>query len=271
MKEWMTIDDLGEYLQIPQGRIRDLMRRNKIPFNDKLGSPRFFKSDIDSWMKTPDNADLKRANQSELLFVPYRGKSISEYTLNAIRRFRDEDAWNKVPAFIKKTVIELNVSDRSYIKPKAHDPEAVSYNDYFRIGFQLGLFDRTREEAETRYHPTEFSRRIGTQDSLEKSKEVILDSILQIVKDCKEATPHERSAVFLLWYVLKIKEAGPEPQVSHFRKAGDSIGNSTARLEFASSLCNFLFNKDSAKESGFLNEWEKYKKREFIGLAAAQK
>ncbi|MBW1897042.1 MAG: helix-turn-helix domain-containing protein [Deltaproteobacteria bacterium] len=273
MKEWMTIYDLSEYVQISQGKVRDLMRQNKIPFYDKLGSPRFFKSEIDAWMKTPDDADLKPSNQSELCSITYRGKPISEYTLNvnAIRRFRDEDAWNKVPAFTKKTIIALNASGRSYIKSNALDPQAVNYNDYFKISFQLGLFDRRREEAETRYYPTESSRRISIQDSLENSKEVLLDSILQIVKDHKEATPHERPAVFLLWYVLKIRAAGLEPQEFYFRKEGESMGTSTIRLEFAMSLCNFLFNKDLAKESRFLNKWEKFKGRQFIGLATVRK
>jgi excisionase family DNA binding protein len=271
MKEWMTIDDLSEYLQISQGKARDLMRQNEIPFYEKLGPPRFFKSEIDDWMKTPDNVDQKLYNQSELLSVRYRGKWISKYTLKAIRRFKDEDAWNKVPAFIKKTMIELNVSNRSYITPKASDPSAVSYNDYFRIGFQLGLFERRREGDETRYYPTECSSRIGVQGSLENSKEVILDCILRIVSDRKEAIPLERPAILLLWYVLKIKETGMDLRESLFRKTGESIGTSTYRLEFARSLCNFLLNGDSAKESRFLSEWEQRKEGKFIGLATVRK
>jgi len=271
MKEWMTIDDLSEYLQVSQGKVRNLMRQNKMPFYEKLGPPRFFKAEIDDWMKTPDNVDQKSYNQAELLSITYRGKWISEHTLRAIQRFRDEDAWNKVPAFIKKTMIELNVSNRSYIKPQAPDPPAVSYNDYFRIGFQLGLFDRRRENAETRYYPTDFSTRIGIQGSLENSKEVILDSILHIVSGRKEAIPQERPAILLLWYVLKIKEAGMEPREALFRKTEESIGTSTCRLEFARSLCNFLLNKDSAKESRFLSEWEQHTEGQFIGLATVRK
>jgi excisionase family DNA binding protein len=271
MKEWMTIDDLSKYLQISQGKVHNLLSQNKIPFHDKLGSPRFFKSEIDDWMKTPDDTNLTLSNLSELRSITYSGKSISEYALKPIGRFRDEEAWNRVPAFTKKTIIEFNLSGRSYVKPKDLDPQAVSYNDYFRIGFQLGLFDRRREEAETRYYPTEFSQRIGHQDSLNNSKEVIVDSILQIVKDRMEATPHERSAVFLLWYFLKIKEAGLEPQESHFRKTGEFVGKATIRLGFATNLCNFLFNKDSVEETSFLNKWERYRERQFVALATVRK
>jgi hypothetical protein len=266
VQERLAVNDLGNYQQVLKG-----VRQNKIPFYDKFESPRLFKSGIDDWKKTPNDADLKWSNQSEFLSVRYRDKLMSEYTLNAIRRFMDVDAWNRVPAFAKKIMIELNVSGRPYIRPKVLDSQTFRYNDYFTIGFQLGLFDRKREEGETRYYPTEFSRQIGIRDSLNDSKEVIVDSILQIVKGRKETNPHERSIVLLLWYVLKIKEAGLEPQHSHFQKAGESAGNSIVRLEFARSLCSFLFNEDSAKESRFLNKWERYKERQFIALATVRK
>ena len=81
MKTWLTIQDLSEYLQIPETKIRHLVKQGAIPFSDKLGSPRFFKPEIDEWMQSPVDLSQELSNREKAF--QYRGKPIKEYTLAA--------------------------------------------------------------------------------------------------------------------------------------------------------------------------------------------
>ena len=55
MKEWMTIKDLSDYLQMSESMIRSFIRQKRIPFYDNHGLLRFHRIEIDEWMKTPES------------------------------------------------------------------------------------------------------------------------------------------------------------------------------------------------------------------------
>lgn len=257
MREWMTIDDLSDYLQIPQTKIRLFIKQNTIPFHDKLGSPRFFRPDIDEWMKAPIIMD-QPGKEREAAFI-YRDKPIKEYVLTATKILIGETSWNRLPDFIKGAVNKCQDIDRSFLYRKEFDPLINNFNDYLRVSCQLGLIDnRPGIKREKHYYPTEFSEKIYLIEDIEDIKITILESILNIVKHKMETIPQERHAVLLLWYLLKIKEKGLKPDESQFNKGGEDNFFPTIRLNFTVSLCDFLFNKDRTKEKTFLTRWDKY-------------
>jgi hypothetical protein len=244
-------------LQIPQTKIRLLIKQNKVPFHDKLGSPRFFRPDIDDWMKTPMSMDHQR-KEGELTFI-YRDKPIKEYVLTATKILIGETAWNRLPGFIKSAVNKCQEINRSFLYRKEFDPFIKNFNDYLRVSCQLGLIDnRPGLKREKHYYPTDFSEQICLVENIEDIKIIILDSILYIVKSNMEVIPQERHAVLLLWYLLKIKEKGLKPDEFHFNKGGEDNFFPTIRLNFTISLCNFLFEKDRSKEMTFLEKWDKH-------------
>ncbi len=257
MREWMTIDDLNDYLQIPQTRIRLLIKQNKIPFHDKLGSPRFFKPDIDKWMKIPTS--IEQPDKEKEVFFSYRDKPIKEYVLTATKILIGETAWSRFPGFIKDTVNKCQEIDRSFLYRKEFEPLINNFNDYLRVSCWVGLIDnRPGLKREKHYYPTEFSEKVYHSENIENIKIIILDSILHIVKHKMETTPQERHGILLLWYLLKIKEKGLKPDELHFNKGGEDNSFPTIRLNFTMSLCNFLFEKDRSKEEEFLESWGKY-------------
>ena len=257
MKEWMTIEDLSDYLQVPQTKIRHLIKQNKIPFHDKLGSPRFFKPEIDDWMRVPVDV-VQTANNTEESFI-YRGKPIKEYTLTASKILVGPAAWDRLTDFIRKTVTKVNENDRPFLYRKEFEPILKNYNDYLRISCQIGLIDnRKEEEREKHYYPTEYSQKIYSTENSEDIKSVILECILDIVKHKMETLPLERHAILLLWYILKIKEKGLEPEEAHFNLGGETNFYPTIRMNFAISFCDFLFEKDRSQEQSFLDNWDKY-------------
>ena len=256
MREWMTIDDLSEYLQIPQTRIRHLIKQNRIPFHSKLGSPRFFKPEIDDWMRT--DADESQQTFDEQGPFIYRERSIKSYGLTASKILLGETAWNRLPDFIRKTVSLFNETDRSYLYRREFESLMRNFNDYLRVSCQLGLIDNTREGRYTHYCPTEYSQSIFGESDTEELKKIILDSVLNIVKFSMETIPQERHAIYLLWYLLKIRERGLEPEEYHFSKGGENNYYPGIRLGFSVSLCDFLFGKDRSKEQEFLKRWDQY-------------
>jgi hypothetical protein len=124
-----------------------------------------------------------------------------------------------------------------------------------RLSCQLGLIDNVREGRYSHYFPTEFALKIYDEVDEGAIKEIIKESILDIVKRGKETIPQERHAVFLLWYLLKIKDLGEEPEEYHFNK-GENNFFPRIRLNFAKGLCDFLFGKDEEKEKEFLRKWD---------------
>jgi excisionase family DNA binding protein len=263
MKTWMTVQDLSEYLQIPESKIRQLIKKKQIPFHDNHGFLRFYQPEIDEWMKlfttSSGNPPSKEGEDS----FPYRGKPIKDYKLTAALVLLGATQWNRLPEFIKKTVEKTNEVGRDYLYREEFRPFMKNFNDYLRISCQLGLVDNSkgdeRDERRKRYYPTEYSRRIYSQENSAEIKKIILESILYIVKNKMETTPEERHSILLLWYLLKLKEEGKEPEEHHFRLEKDKPNSyyPRIRLNFTESLRSFLFEGDKEKAKKFLNEWER--------------
>jgi hypothetical protein len=253
MKDWMTIDDLSNYLETPPKKIRQLIKIRGIPFYDKLGTPRFFKKEIDDWMRAPVNQSQKTP-----AFL-YRGKDILEYALTASKVLCGQRPLKRLPDFIRKAVTKADVLERPYLYRKEFEPLIDNYNDYLRLSFWLGLIDTKKEGREKFYYPTEYSRRICAANDLESIRRIILDSIHNLVMNGLELIPDERHAIFLLWYLLKLKRANQELTESQFRIDKDKPASfyPSIRLNFAKGLCDFLFGKDKEREQEFLKRWEK--------------
>jgi len=261
MKDWMTIQDLSEYLQVPESKIRHLMTRALIPYHDKVGSPRFFKQEVDDWMMSDKqqgtSGEASGGTDKEDSFI-YRGKPIKDYMLTASMVMLGETAWNRLPGFIKQVVDIANRANRSYLSRTDFKPLANNYNDYLRMACQLGLIDNVREGKRVQYFPTEYSKRLSRETAPRAIKQVILDSILEIVKRGQEAIPQERHAIFLLWYILKIRQRGLEPEENYFNKEGETTSYPEIRLNFSMSLRDFLLGDDRELEKEFLAKWDQF-------------
>lgn len=254
MRDWMTINDLSNYLQIPISRIRLLLKKNRIPYHKKLGSSRFFRTEINDWMM-----DTSDENDEDILWAPdffYRGRPIKGFTLSASKILIGETAWDRLPDFIKGIVRLLKKSKREHLYRKEFDPLIGNFNDYLRLVCQLGFIEAKREGKLAHYSPTEYLQKVQEKDGLETIKETICESILNIVKKNQETIPQERHAILLLWHLLKIKEKGLEPEEAHFNRGGENNSYPMIRLNFATSLCTFLFSNDRSKEQDFLDAWE---------------
>jgi excisionase family DNA binding protein len=263
MKEWLSIKELSEYLGIPENKINSLIKRKGIPFSDRLGDPRFNKTDIDEWMRTATSEDIESKLSGDIAHIreafTYRGKSITDYQLTASLVLIGSTPWRRLPDFVKKTVSRVNEIGRPYLYHEEFEPFMTNYNDYLRVSCQLGLIENVREdERKKHYYPTEFALKMKSEEE-EGIKDLIRDSILEIVHRHMETIPSERYAILLLWYILKIKEQSLDPEEDYFRLSSDKANNHypSIRLGFASSLCDFLFDRDKIKEREFLAKWKK--------------
>lgn len=256
----MTIKALSEYLQIPQSRIRSLVKQKGIPFHDHHGFLRFHRPEIDEWMKTPVREDTEDTDTQGQGFL-YRGKPIKSYRLTASKILMTETAWNRLPEFIKKTVEKINEIDRNYLLRKEFAPIIDNYNDYLRVSCQLGLIEKEKGDGrEKHYYPTDYAEEIyAAEEDLEEIRGIILRSILHIVENKMELKPYERHAILLLWYFLKIGEKRIQPEEKHFRKDGKRENNfyPHIRLAFTKSLYGFLLNNKNIK-TDFLTEWKQF-------------
>jgi len=161
MMEWMTIKDLGEYLQISEKEISMLIRNKRIPFYDHHGFLRFRKDEIDKWMITPVKDD-KESESMKSGYI-YRGLPIENYVLTASIIFCANSAWQNLPEFILKSVDLLDsIKGRDFLYRDEFDPLISNFNDYLRISCQLGLIDNRKEgERKKHYYLTEYSRKIA--------------------------------------------------------------------------------------------------------------
>ena len=257
MTEWMTVDDLSKYLQVAQNKIRHLMKQGGIPFHNKLGSPRFFKPEIDDWMTTPMDEDQRTTDEKKLF--KYGGKSINGYMLTASKILIGQTALNRWPDFVKMAVTECKKMDRPYLYQKELGSLMKNSKDYLRLSCQLGLIDNRKEwEREKHYYPTAYAEKIRLEKDTEMIKKIILDSILNLVENKLETIPQERHSIFLLWYLLKLRERGLEPEESHFNKGGETNFYPRIRLNYSVSFSNFLFGGDRSREQEFLRKWDNY-------------
>lgn len=263
---WMTVRDLSDYLQVSEHKIRFLIKHKQIPFHNNHGFLRFKQEEIDAWMKrSPEKTreDLIISDGSEEFL--YRGKPIKHYKLAASKILIGEKSWNRFPKFLNDVseimnAIKLHDNGREYMHRKEFAVLVNNFNDYLRLSCQLGLIERIKGTGrEKQYYPTQYAERIHFSENMEEFNTVILDCILDIVKKKLETIPDERHAIFLLWYILKLKQRGIRPTVNHFIKIENERKNyyPLIRFNFSKSFCIFLFNNDNKKEQQFLNTWEK--------------
>jgi len=256
MKTWLTIQDLSNYLEIPETKIRHLIKQGVIPFSDKLGSPRFFKPEIDEWMQTP--VDLRQELSDGEEAFQYRGKPIKEYRLAASKILCGHLPWTRLHGFINEAVEKVDQVDRPYLKREEFEPFTKHSLDYIRLCYWLGLIEKEREGQRVHYYPTEYARRFSLENDQESIKKILLESILNIVGNRLEEIPEERHALFLLWYFMKLRASGETPAESHFNRGAETTAYPSIRLSFAKGFREFLFGKDSSKEQEFFQKWDKY-------------
>lgn len=254
MREWMTQDDLCEYLQAQPTKIIKLMKTNSIPFHSNLGEPRFFKKEIDEWMLS-DKFEKEGSEEMDETYF-YRGKQIKEYVLTASKVIIGKTGWNRVPFFLRNTAGLFKSIDRKYLLRKEFEPIMNNFYDYLRVLCQLGLIDNIRQGRPTHYFPNDKLIGLKADATDNEIKSLIKSCIFDIVKQRKEETPQQRHAILLLWYILKIKQNGIKPVESHFNKGFESNSFPLIRLNFTKGLCNFLFNGDRNNELKFLRKWE---------------
>lgn len=278
MKTWMTITDLSHYLQIPQSKIRSFIKNKQIPFHDNHGFLRFNQQEIDEWMKMPTSGVATSSKDDKktqgiksleergnmLQQISYRGKPMDDYILTATIIFISLSAWTHIADFIVKTIkaiseTKIREHGRIYLYREEFKPFVNNFNDYLRVCCQLGLIDNKQGKGKIKYYyPTEYAKKISQEPN--RIQEIILDNILNLVRKQLETSPHERHSILLLWYLLMLKERGIELDEKHFKLDKDKVNNyfPLIRLNFAKSLCEFLFNNDRIKEQNFLQEWKRF-------------
>lgn len=261
MKDWMTIRDLGSYLQISENKIRFFIKQKQIPFHDKHGILRFSREEIDEWMKTPATKRIGEVEDKKNLYI-YRDRPIKKYALTATKILIGKKPWNRLFEFIRNFIerisdIRVHDNGRDFLHRKEFSLFSNKYSDYLNVCCQLGLIEKKRGAGkEKQYYPTIYAEKMAAKDGNEQFKEIILDAVLAIVKKESETSPDERHAILLLWYILSIREKGLQPNETHFRKdAGELSYYPSIRFNFSKSLCEFLFDNDRNKEQHFLNKW----------------
>ena len=265
MKEWMTIKDLSEYLQISEKEITTLVRNKSIPSYNNHGFLRFKKNEIDEWMMTPAEKKIEVSTMRN--DFEYRGKSIEEYVLTASVIFLSSTAWLKLPEFIIHALNILNlIEGRDYLYRDEFKPLDSNFNDYLRVGCQLGLIEnRKEEERKKHYYFTDFSKKLYEAATIEEKRKIIQDSILDIVSKNRESLLGEKHAIYLLWYYLSLKKEGIDPKESHFRKELEGADQfPQIRLNFSKKFSEFLFDGNEMREISF------FRKVEFLNTLVIQ-
>ena len=192
----------------------------------------------------------------------YRDRPVRDYDLTAERTMIGHTPWMRLPIFVEKLVALTGQRGRGYLVGDEILRLVPNANDYLSITCQLGLIetDANKEQDQTlkHYRPTNCAARIAQTRDIAQIRKIIAESILDIVRTRKELYPDERHAVLLLWLLLNIKSSGVQPQEHHFRKATDKPESfyPRIRLNFAGSLCSFLFEGNSDQEREFLGNWQ---------------
>ena len=214
--------------------------------------------------KHPEFEDQDKVREESMEItdqIRYRDRPIRNYVLAASRTMIGHTPWMRLPIFLEKVVISIKGWGRDYLFGDEILRIPPNSDDYVRISCQLGLIEtETNEEQDLslkRYRPTNFAARIAQTRDIAQIREIILESILDIVRSRKEVHPDEKHAVLLLWLLLNIKNSGAQPHEHHFTKATDKPDSfyPRIRLNFAQSLCSFLFTGNSDQEWEFLTKW----------------
>ncbi len=254
-RELMTLEDLSDYLQVPESRIKRLIESGQIPHHDTLGTPRFFLAEIDAWIK--DGPQKDQPLPGDDTNYPYRGKPVLDYKLACSIVLVGNTPLERLPGFIRDAWELAENSQNGFLLRKEFTPLIVNFNDYLRLSCQLGLIDNVRVGKTAEYYLTDYARQICAAKSKSEVREAIRESVWDIVKNKKEELPQERHAVFLIWYYLKLKKNGVGPAVHLFDKGGEANSHPKIRFDYTKGLCDFIFGGDEAVEDQFFSGWEK--------------
>lgn len=255
-RELMNLKDLSDYLQVPESKIKRLINSDQFPYHDTLGTPRFFREEIDVWIKS--GAPKERDVAGEGAQFLYRGKPVLEYMLTCSQVLIGKTPLERLPGFIRDACSALDESGHDFLLRKEFEPLISNYNDYLRLSCQLGLIDNVRVGRTAEYYLTDFARQVCDADGAEAVRAAIRDSVWDIVKNGKESLPQERHAVFLIWYFFKLKSEGIEPTEDLFDKGGEKDSfYPKIRLDYTKGLCEFIFGGDAAEEARYFDQWDK--------------
>ena len=254
-RELMNLKDLSDYLQVPESMIKRLIDSDQIPYHDTLGTPRFFREEIDVWIKS--GAPKERDVSGEGAQYLYRGKPVLDYMLTCSRVLIGKTPLDRLPGFIRDVCRLLDESNNDFLLRQNFEPLIKNFNDYLRLSCQLGLIDNVRAGRTAEYYPTAYARQICNDDGIEAVRDTIKDCIWDIVKSGKETLPQERHAIFLIWYYFKLKSEGIEPTEKHFDKGGEKNYYPKIRLNYTKGLCDYLFGGDTVEETRYFEKWDK--------------
>lgn len=253
---WMTADELSQYLKISIAKVYQLVRDKKLPFHNNHGFLRFYKEEIDNWMKTP--AEKTVTNTSNAVtpkkIVSYRGRPILDYSLTASKILIGTAAWNRFPKFIEEFILRAKQAGGSLRREDILEIN-TNANDYLRVSYQLGLIDKRSLEGRIKtYFPSDI---LLKDDNVSNLQDIICNSILQIVKDKVESIPDERHCLYLLWYYLSLLKMNCSADDSFFMKKESEEYNyyPMIRHSFIRSFYTFLFKDDNHKAMDFYDKW----------------
>lgn len=251
----MTLKDLSDYLQVPESKIKRLMDSDQIPFHDTLGAPRFFREEIDAWIKAGAPREESMENDGRQFL--YRAKPVLEYKLACSRILIGKTPLARLPGFIRDACGAVDKSDKDFLLRKDFMRMIKNPDDYLRLSCQLGLIDNVRAGRTSEYYVTDYARQVCAAEGPEEVRVAIKDCIWDIVRNGKETLPQERHAVFLIWYFLKLKSEGIEPTEILFDKGNEKNFYPKIRMDYTKGLCEFVFGGDTTEETRFFEQWDK--------------
>ena len=255
----MRADEVAQYLRISIAKVYQLVRDKKLPFYNNHGFLRFYKEEIDNWMKTPPEKPVKNLNKLAIPkdIVLYRGRPILDYSLTASKILIGTAAWNRLPKFIEKFLDRSQKAGGSLLREDILEI-IKNANDYLRVSYQLGLIGKRKLNGRRKeYYPTETLKKLETNDTESSLRNIICDSILQVAKDKTESTPDERHCLYLLWFYLSLLKINCSIDNSYFirKQSEEHSYYPMIRHSFIKSFYEFLFKNDRQKAMEFYDKW----------------
>lgn len=255
----MTADELSQYLKISIAKVYQLVRDKKLPFYNNHGFLRFYKEEIDNWMKTPAEKPLTNACNplTPKVIVSYRGRPILDYSLTASKILIGTAAWNRSPKFIEEFLRRAKQAGGSLRREDILEIN-TNANDYLRVSYQLGLIEKRNLDGRIKeYFPSDTLIKLSSDDTNSNLQDIICSSILQIVKDKVESIPDERHCLYLLWYYLSLLKMNCSVDESFFMKKESEEYNyyPMIRYSFIKSFYSFLFKDDRRQAMEFYDKW----------------
>jgi hypothetical protein len=195
----------------------------------------------------------------------YRGKPIGSYALTAHKILIGKAPWHRLPVFIRSYVerveeIKIHDNGRSYLQRKEFSLFSNNFNDYLRVACQLGLIEKRKGTGRQKeYYPTDYAVKVHAAKDYKEIQKILIESIFDIIRNARETVPDERHALFLLWLLLSLRDKGVNPTERHFAKAETELKTYVPliRLNFAKSLCQFLFDNKREDEKKFYFDWNR--------------